>query len=221
MAELNGSSEFNELEKITSLCLEAQLNESSSCDELQKETENGSGVIQPSKISDPLPWDDYFMSLCLLTSARSKDPNTKVGACIVNCEKKIVGLGYNGMPRGIKDGELPWDKTADEVFKTKYPYVCHAEMNAIMNCIGRNLSDCIIYVNKFPCPECAKLIIQSGIKKVMYMDPKLVLGAYDETYPSRKMFDCSGVTHHRFVPSVKKVTIDIQTPSKIPVFIEK
>jgi len=108
-----------------------------------------------------IDWDSYFMGIALLSSMRSKDPNTQVGACIVNEDKRIVGVGYNGLPKGCEDTDFPWEREG-EFLDTKYPYVCHAELNAILNSI-KSLKDCIIYVALFPCHECTKAIIQSGI----------------------------------------------------------
>ncbi|KAF8785869.1 deoxycytidylate deaminase-like [Argiope bruennichi] len=154
-----------------------------------------------------LPWHDYFMSLCYLTAARSKDPNTKVGACIVDKENRVVSLGYNGMPRGIKDDDLPWGKVAAHSYETKYPYVCHAEMNAILNERHAALDDCSIYVSKFPCCECAKLIIQAGIKKVVFSELKPE--PWEEQVPTRKMFSLAGVTCRKFIPSLHQLNLNV------------
>ncbi|KAL7981889.1 hypothetical protein Chor_000946, partial [Crotalus horridus] len=117
------------------------------------------------KRDDYLEWPEYFMAVAFLSAQRSKDPNSQVGACIVNSENKIVGIGYNGMPNGCSDDLLPWTRTADNKLNTKYPYVCHAELNAIMNKNSADVKGCSIYVALFPCNECAKLIIQAGKKK--------------------------------------------------------
>ena len=109
-----------------------------------------------------ISWDEYFMSMAILSSKRSKDPNTKVGACIVSMDKKVLSVGYNGMPIGIDDKKIPWGREGEEL-DTKYPYVCHAELNAILNS-DRNLHNSRIYVTLFPCNECAKALIQAGIK---------------------------------------------------------
>jgi dCMP deaminase len=124
------------------------------------------------KRQDYLGWDDYFMAVAFLSANRSKDPSTQVGACIVNEERKIVGIGYNGMPNGCSDDELPWAREADSPLDTKYPYVCHAELNAIMNKNSADVKGCRLFVALFPCNECAKLIIQSGIREVVYMSDK-------------------------------------------------
>lgn len=115
------------------------------------------------KRTDYISWDRYFMGVALLSAERSKDPNTQVGACIVNRKNRIVGIGYNGFPHGVSDDEFPWE--ASDVFvESKYPYVVHAEPNAILNA-NAPVEDCVIYVTLFPCHECVKLIIQSGIRK--------------------------------------------------------
>ena len=122
------------------------------------------------KRKDSISWDQYFMGVALLSAQRSKDPNTQVGACIVNPEHRIVGVGYNGFPAGCSDDNLPWAREG-EFLETKYPYVVHAELNAILNSIQK-LDACTIYVALFPCNECAKAIIQSGIKEVVYLSDK-------------------------------------------------
>ena len=123
------------------------------------------------KRQDYISWDEYFMGVALLSAKRSKDPSTQVGACIVNEKNKIVGAGYNGLPMGCDDDEFPWEKEG-EFLDTKYPYICHAELNAILNNIGMDLKDCKIYTALFPCNECAKAIIQSGIREVIYLSDK-------------------------------------------------
>ncbi len=137
-----------------------------------------------------LSWDDYFMSVALLSGKRSKDPSTQVGACIVNKNNIIESIGYNGLPKGCSDDEFPWDKEG-ETLNTKYPFVVHGELNAILNAKGKDLSGCRIYVALFPCNECAKAIIQSGISEVIYLSDK-----YANTDPvraSKLMFKCAGV----------------------------
>ena len=117
-----------------------------------------------------ISWDEYFMGLAFLSGKRSKDPVTQVGACIVK-DKKIIGIGYNGFPKGSDDDELSWGKTNDNILDTKYPYVVHAELNAILNSIMK-LNGSTIYVTHYPCNECAKAIVQSGISKVVYYSDK-------------------------------------------------
>ncbi|EDV21526.1 uncharacterized protein TRIADDRAFT_50803 [Trichoplax adhaerens] len=152
---------------------------------------NGEEVVK--KRTDYISWEEYFMAVAFLSSQRSKDPNTQVGACIVNQENKIVGIGYNGMPNGCNDDALPWAREASNALDTKYPYVCHAEMNAILNKNSFDLKGCIIYVALFPCNECAKLIIQSGIKEVVFVSDK-----YHDTAAStasRRLLDLAGVKY--------------------------
>ncbi|MDY3739713.1 MAG: dCMP deaminase family protein [Selenomonadaceae bacterium] len=125
-----------------------------------------------------ISWDDYFMGVALLSAQRSKDPNTQVGACIVNDDRHIVGVGYNGMPNGTKDAEAHWEREGD-FENTKYAYVVHSELNAILNSNG-SVKGCTIYVSLFPCNECAKAIVQSGIKEIVYLSDK-----YDGTPANR------------------------------------
>lgn len=137
-----------------------------------------------------ISWDEFFMGVANLAAQRSKDPNTQVGACIVK-DYKIVSTGYNGFPFGCDDDEYPWDRESDDEYKTKYPYVVHAELNAILNARGVDLTNAIIYVSLFPCHECAKAIIQSGIKTIKYNSDK-----YDGTpdnIASKKMLKDAGV----------------------------
>lgn len=158
------------------------------------------------KRTDYIPWDEYFMSVAFLTAMRSKDPCSQVGACIVNKEKKIVGVGYNGMPTGISDDLLPWRKDADDPLQTKYMYVCHAEMNAIINKNSTDLAGCIMYVALFPCNECAKLIIQAGIKEVIFMSDKHI--HKPESTASKFMMEMAGVSYRQYIPMQKQVSLD-------------
>ena len=142
------------------------------------------------KRQDYISWDEYFMGVALLSARRSKDPNTQVGACIVNDKNKIVGAGYNGLPMGCDDDEFPWEKQGD-FLNTKYPYICHAELNAILNNIGMDLRGCKIYTALFPCNECTKAIIQSGIAEVIYLSDKYA--GSDTAKASRLMLDKAGI----------------------------
>ena len=143
------------------------------------------------KRQDYISWDEYFMGVTLLSAKRSKDPSTQVGACIVNQKNKIVGAGYNGLPIGCSDDEFSWDKKG-EFLDTKYPYICHAELNAILNNIGMDLQGCKIYTALFPCNECSKAIIQSGITEVIYLSDKY---EQDDIFKaSRIMLDKAGIT---------------------------
>lgn len=157
------------------------------------------------KRDDYLSWDDYFMAVALLSAQRSKDPSTQVGACIVNSKKKIVGIGYNGFPIGCSDDELPWGSEGS-FLDTKYPYVCHAELNAVLNSISRDLEGCSMYVALFPCNECTKVIIQSGIKEIVYLSDKH--SDTDRVKASKIMFDKAGVKYKKVNPKRKIVTID-------------
>jgi len=150
-----------------------------------------------------ISWDEYFMGVSLLASMRSKDPSTQVGACIVSTENKIMSVGYNGFPRGCSDDDFPWERSAENANDTKYPFVCHAELNAILNAGGQNLAGSKIYVALFPCNECAKAIIQSGIKEVIYISDKYA--STPGTIASKKMLDAAGVTYTQF-KSDKKIT---------------
>ena len=133
-----------------------------------------SDPTDPSPREVYLSWDDYFMSLAFLSALRSKDPNKQVGAVITGPDRVILGIGYNGFPRGCSDELLPWAKKSDDgsPLGTKYPYVCHAEMNAIMNKNAASLKGACIYVTMFPCNNCAKLLIQAGIQEVIYFEDK-------------------------------------------------
>lgn len=150
-----------------------------------------------------ISWDEYFMGLSHLSALRSKDPNTQVGACIVDQENKVVSIGYNGMPRGCSDQEFPWERDGG-FLDTKYAFVVHAELNAILNSI-RSVKDCTIYVSLFPCNECAKAIIQSGIKKVVYESDKY--DGIDSNIASKKMLKEAGVELQQ-LPYTVKVTLE-------------
>ncbi len=144
-----------------------------------------------------LNWDEYFMGVATLSGFRSKDPSTQVGACIVNDRRRIVGIGYNGFPIGCDDRDYPWGNSGDYL-DTKYPYVVHAEANAILNSTT-DLTNCTLYVSLFPCNECAKLIIQSGIKQIVYVSDKYA--HLDSTKASKKMLTSAGVSF-RMMPEV-------------------
>lgn len=161
------------------------------------------------KRHDYLSWDDYFMAVALLSAQRSKDPNTQVGACVANEQNKIVGVGYNGLPWGCSDDEFPWQRDGD-FLQTKYPYVCHAELNAVINSNSFNLHNCRIYVGLFPCNECTKVIIQSGIKEIIYLSDKY--RDSDEVIASRKMLDKSPhITYRQYKPSFETITINLKS----------
>ncbi len=156
------------------------------------------------KRQDYLSWDEYFMGIALLSAQRSKDDHTQVGACIVNQEHKIVSVGYNGMPTGCLDDEMPWEREGD-FLDTKYPFVCHAELNAILNRSAGNLQNCTLYVTLFPCNECAKAIIQSGIREVIYYDNKYADS--DATIASKRLFHRTGVTCRPYLHTQRALTL--------------
>ena len=156
------------------------------------------------KRTDYISWDEYFMGIAMLAARRSKDPNTQVGACIVSQDNIIISTGYNGMPKGCSDDEFPWDREGAE---TKYPYVVHAELNAILNANGRDLRGSRVYVALFPCNECAKAIIQSGVKEVVYLSDKYA--GTPGNVASKRMLDAAGVKYTRLVPNRKAITLDL------------
>lgn len=142
-----------------------------------------------------ISWDEYFMGIALLSAKRSKDPSTQVGACIVDEDNKVVSIGYNGMPRQLDETKLTWEK--GEGLNSKYLYVCHAEFNAILNIRnGSSLKGCTLYVTLFPCNECAKAIIQTGIKKIIYLSDKYADSV--STLASKKMFELAGVKLEKY-----------------------
>ena len=155
-----------------------------------------------------LSWDEYFMGIAKLSSMRSKDPNTQVGACIVGNDNRILSIGYNGTPNGFDDSMFPWDREGTAL-ETKYLFVCHAEMNAILNFRGsrKELENAKIYVDLFPCNECAKIIIQSGIKEVVYLCDKYA--NTDSVIASKKLFDSCGVKYRQIELSKKEIVLDL------------
>jgi dCMP deaminase len=156
------------------------------------------------KRTNYISWDEYFMGVALLSAQRSKDPNTQVGACIVNDKNKIVGAGYNGLPIGCHDDEFSWSKEGD-FMDTKYPFVCHAELNAILNNIGMDLKGCTIYTALFPCNECTKAIIQSGISTVVYLSDKYEQS--DAARASKLMLDKAGIAYRKVVAQVDRIVL--------------
>lgn len=161
-----------------------------------------------SKRNDYISWDEYFMGIALLASKRSKDPSTQVGACIVGGDNldnnTILSTGYNGFPIGCSDDEFPWEREG-ELLKTKYPFVVHAELNAILNSRGKSLTGSKIYVGLFPCHECCKAIIQSGIKEVIYLSDKYA--ETDSVKASKKMFYSAGVKLRHLTPTKKELLL--------------
>lgn len=158
------------------------------------------------KRQDYISWDEYFMGISKLSGMRSKDPHTQVGACIVSEDNKILSMGYNGFPTGCSDEEFPWDREGDFAH-SKYAYVTHSELNAILNYRGTSLAGAKLYVSLFPCNECAKAIIQCGIREVIYESDK-----YDgvpSNVASKRMFDAAGVIYRQYGHSGHSITIDL------------
>ncbi|MBR1391743.1 MAG: dCMP deaminase family protein [Lachnospiraceae bacterium] len=156
------------------------------------------------KRTDYISWDEYFMGVAKLSAMRSKDPNTQVGACIVCEDHKILSMGYNGFPKGCSDDVFPWEREGDPL-ENKYFYTTHSELNAILNYRGGSLEGATMYVTLFPCNECAKAIIQAGIKTLVYDDDK-----YQNTpsvIASRKMLDAAGVNYYHYAGGDKTITI--------------
>ena len=158
------------------------------------------------KRTDYISWDEYFMGIAMLAARRSKDPNTQVGACIVSQDNIIISTGYNGMPKGCSDDEYPWDRKGENEAETKYPYVVHAELNAILNANGRDLRGSRIYDALFPCNECANAIIQSGVKEVLYLSDKYKDSM--STLASKRMMDSAGVKYTQLRTNLDSITLD-------------
>lgn len=153
-----------------------------------------------------LSWDAYFMGIALLSAQRSKDPGTQVGACIVGPDRKILSVGYNGMPTGCSDDAMPWEREGKPM-ETKYLFVCHAELNAILNYAGGSLKGARIYTTLFPCNECAKAIIQAGIREVVYLSDKYADS--DSVTASKKMMDMTGVTYRAYRPTGCRMELEL------------
>ncbi|SCP96316.1 deoxycytidylate deaminase [Anaerobium acetethylicum] len=159
-----------------------------------------------TKRTDYITWDEYFMGVAILSGMRSKDPSTQVGACIVSNDNKILSMGYNGLPRGCSDDDFPWTKEGDPL-ENKYFYTTHSELNAILNYRGGSLEGSKLYVSLFPCNECAKAIIQSGIKTVVYDSDK-----YADTpsvIASKRMFDSSGVRYYQYQRTGREIQFSV------------
>ena len=147
------------------------------------------------KRTDYISWDEYFMGVAMLSGMRSKDPNTQVGCCIVSQDNKILSMGYNGLPLGCSDDDFPWEREGDPL-ETKYLFTAHSELNAILNYGGGSLRGAKLYVSLFPCNECTKAIIQSGIKEVIYDSDKYA--STPSTIASKRMFDAAGVKYTQY-----------------------
>lgn len=156
---------------------------------------------------DYISWDEYFMGVAKLSALRSKDPNTQVGACIVSADNKILSMGYNGFPIGCSDDDFPWERDGEDPLDIKYLYSTHSELNAILNYRGGSLEGAKIYVTLFPCSECAKAIIQCGIRTVVFGDDK-----YDETHSvvaSKRMLKSAGVIFYKYESTNRKIEIEL------------
>lgn len=164
------------------------------------------------KRTDRVEWDDYFMFVALLSAERSKDPHTQVGACIVNQDKRIVATGYNGFPRGCDDDVFPWkrESACADILESKSLFVCHAELNAVLNKNAKSVKGCTVYTSLLPCAECAKVIIQSGISRVVYLKHA---GKWDDKryVASRRMMDAAGVAYVRHKPTKKTMLLSMET----------
>lgn len=158
------------------------------------------------KREDYITWEEYFMGLALLSAERSKDPNSQVGACIVDDDNKIISVGYNGAPRGYDDDKnMSWEREGD-FLDTKYAYVCHSELNAILNS-KTSVEGCRIYVTLFPCNECAKAIIQSGIKEIVYLSDKY--NGTEGNLASKKMLDTCGIPYRKYNQKGKELVFKL------------
>ena len=153
-----------------------------------------------------LSWDEYFMGVAALSDMRSKDPNSQVGACIVSDDNKILSMGYNGFPKGCSDDEFPWAREGDEL-ETKYVYVTHSELNAILNYRGGSLEGSKLYVTLFPCNECAKAIIQAGIKTVIYDSDKYA--GTPSNVASKRMLDAAGVRYYKYNRTGREIRFEV------------
>ena len=168
---------------------------------------SGEVTYMGDKRTDYISWDEYFMGVAKLSGMRSKDPNTQVGCCIVSQDNKILSMGYNGLPTGCSDDVFPWAREGEDPLETKYVYTVHSELNAILNYRGGSLEGAKLYVSLFPCNECAKAIIQSGIKEVIYDSNK-----YEGTaavMASMKMFDSAGVNYHKYHRTEREIKISL------------
>ena len=160
-----------------------------------------------NKRKDYISWNEYFMGVASLAALRSKDPNTQVGACIVSEDNKILSMGYNGLPIGCSDDEFPWNRESDDPYDNKYFYTTHSELNAKLNYRGGSLEGAKIYVTLFPCNECAKAIIQCGIKEVIYGDDKY--GDTSSVKASKRMMEAAGVKYTSYEKSGKEIKIKL------------
>ena len=158
------------------------------------------------KRTDYISWDEYFMGVAKMSALRSKDPNTQVGACIVSNDNKILSMGYNGLPRGCSDDEFPWEREGAPL-DNKYMYTAHSELNAILNYRGGSLDNAKMYVTLFPCNECAKAIIQAGIKTIVYDCDKYADTA--SVIASKRMLNAAGVRYYQYQRTEREITITL------------
>jgi dCMP deaminase len=158
------------------------------------------------KRTDYITWDDYFMGVALLAAQRSKDPSTQVGACIVDLNNRILSTGYNGFPHGCSDDDFPWNRD-ESAGDTKYPFVVHAELNAILNAAGKSLNGSKLYVALFPCNECAKAIIQAGVTEVIYLSDKY--SGTPSVCASKRMLTSAGVKLTQFKPTKAQLVLNM------------
>lgn len=158
------------------------------------------------KRTDYISWDEYFMGVAKLSAQRSKDPNTQVGACIVSRDNKILSMGYNGFPIGCSDEDFPWSRVGDPL-DNKYFYSTHSELNAILNYRGGSLEGSKMYVTLFPCNECAKAIIQSGIREIIYDSDKYA--SEPNVIASKRMLDAAGVVYKKYVNGGHRIELEV------------
>ena len=156
---------------------------------------------------DYINWDEYFMGIAFLSAKRSKDPNTQVGACIVSQDNKILSMGYNGFPNGCSDEDFPWNRESADPYDNKYFYTTHSELNAILNYRGGSLEGSKLYVTLFRCNECAKALIQSGIRTVIYAEDRYA--STSATRASKRMLRAAGVEFYPYEPSGRRIELDL------------
>ena len=157
------------------------------------------------KRQDYISWDEYFMGVALLAAERSKDPNTQVGACLVDNQNRIISTGYNGFPQGCSDDDFPWNRD-EKCGETKYQFVVHAELNAILNAGGSSVAGSTLYVSLFPCNECAKAIIQAGVKEVVYLSDKY--NGTPSDLASKRMLEAAGVKLTKLKPTKANLVLN-------------
>ncbi|KAL8123275.1 uncharacterized protein LOC141692556 [Apium graveolens] len=184
-------------------------NHLSSSNDVVRAKSSSQSPFDPAKRKGYISWDDYFMAIAFLSAERSKDPNRQVGACLVSENGVILGIGYNGFPRGCSDDKLPWSKKSKtgDPLETKYPYVCHAEVNAILNTNHASAAGQRLYVTMFPCNECAKIIIQSGVSEIIYFVEKRLENSESAYVASHKLLSMAGVKVRKHQPRMDQILI--------------